>query len=304
MQRYATLCGRQTALSMVEKNGFLGIIRSEIVGRYRQIRKRKKETEMLVNYHTHTERCGHARGSERAYIETAIARGLETIGFSDHAPMPFPDGHVSGYRMTPEELPGYVETLLALREEYRGRIEILIGLEAEYYPHVFGAFLALLAPYPIDYLILGQHFLRDETGAPYPGHPTSDESVLREYTDQVIAGMRTGAFSYVAHPDVMNFTGSDEIYLPYARRLVRAAKELGLPLEYNLLGQADGRQYPRKSFFAVAAAEGADVIIASDAHDPERVAEPGELRKAAAFLSELGVHPLTRIRLRPVPKHL
>ena len=41
---------------------------------------------MYANYHTHTVRCNHARGSEREYIETAIARGMQVLGFSDHVP--------------------------------------------------------------------------------------------------------------------------------------------------------------------------------------------------------------------------
>ena len=89
---------------------------------------------MICNYHTHTFRCGHARGTEREYIEKAIAEGLTTIGFSDHVPMPFPDGFQSHFRCPIEKLDDYVGTLLALREEYKDRINILIGFEAEYYP--------------------------------------------------------------------------------------------------------------------------------------------------------------------------
>lgn len=31
---------------------------------------------MLANYHTHTVRCHHAKGTEREYIEHAIEQGL------------------------------------------------------------------------------------------------------------------------------------------------------------------------------------------------------------------------------------
>ena len=50
---------------------------------------------MIANYHTHTARCGHAVGEDREYAEMALARGLKTLGFSDHVPMPFADGHES-----------------------------------------------------------------------------------------------------------------------------------------------------------------------------------------------------------------
>ena len=68
---------------------------------------------MIANYHNHTYRCNHADGEEREYIEKAIESGIKTLGFSDHAPMPLTDGHYSGFRMTLDQFPDYMETLLA-----------------------------------------------------------------------------------------------------------------------------------------------------------------------------------------------
>ena len=117
---------------------------------------------MLHNYHTHTFRNHHAVGTEREYIEAAIAGGYQTLGFSEHAPYQFPDGIVSYFHMFPEDLEDYIQTLLALKEEYAGRIEILIGYEAEYYPRFFDDLLARITQYPVDYLLLGQHYIRNE----------------------------------------------------------------------------------------------------------------------------------------------
>ena len=58
----------------------------------------------LHNYHTHTKRCNHAEGCEREYVEQAIANGMKTLGFSDHAPYLFTDGYYSAFRMRVEEL--------------------------------------------------------------------------------------------------------------------------------------------------------------------------------------------------------
>ena len=70
---------------------------------------------MLHNYHTHTFRNHHAVGTEREYIEAAIAGGYQTLGFSEHAPYQFPDGIVSYFHMFPEDLEDYIQTLLALK---------------------------------------------------------------------------------------------------------------------------------------------------------------------------------------------
>ena len=70
--------------------------------------KAEAHVHMTANYHTHTVRCGHAEGTEREYIEQALARGLEELGFSDHSPQVFDGGYVSSFRMLPEQLEDYV----------------------------------------------------------------------------------------------------------------------------------------------------------------------------------------------------
>ena len=71
---------------------------------------------MNYNYHTHTTRCGHASGTEREYIERAVANGVRYMGFSDHATFVFPDGFESHYRVPLAQAPDYFETISALRE--------------------------------------------------------------------------------------------------------------------------------------------------------------------------------------------
>ena len=84
---------------------------------------------MIATYHTHTWRCNHAKGTEREYIEAAIALGLKVLGFADHTPYPFSNGHQSGFRMRVDQFQDYCDTLTALRDEYADRIEIHIGLD-------------------------------------------------------------------------------------------------------------------------------------------------------------------------------
>ena len=255
---------------------------------------------MKKNYHTHTFRCYHAMGNEYAYIRRALAAGIEVLGFSDHAPMPFPKGHDAYYRMKPSLLPDYVETLLEYREKYRGRLEILIGFEVEYYPDYFDSFLDLIRPYPIDYLILGQHFLGNEIGGAHMMKETTDERILTEYVDQVIAGIGKNVFSCLAHPDVVFFTGEDDAYRREMRRLCRAAKEKDLPIEYNLLGLSEGRNYPNPLFWPIAAEEGNRVILGWDAHRPSAFMQAEVEERGKAYLHSLGIIPMETLPLVPI----
>lgn len=224
---------------------------------------------MLVNLHTHTPRCRHARGSERDYIETALRAGMEVLGFSDHAPILFPGSYYSTMRMYPEETADYVGTLLRLREEYRGKIRILIGFELEYYPDLFRPTMDFLSRFPVDYLILGQHYLDNEIGSPYVARGTDDSASLRRYVDQCCAGLDTGRYTYLAHPDVFLFTGDEAVYDAEMERLCRKALETDTPLELNLLGAGTHRHYPDDRFWAIAGRVGCTAVLGCDAHKPE-----------------------------------
>ena len=92
---------------------------------------------MIANYHTHTWRCNHARGTEREMVEKAIQGGVKILGFSDHNPYLFDGSYYSNFRMRPELLEDYVRAVESLRDEYRKDIEIHLGLEVEYYPRLF-----------------------------------------------------------------------------------------------------------------------------------------------------------------------
>lgn len=245
--------------------------------------------QMIENYHTHTWRCHHADGTERDYIEQAIEAGLEVLGFSDHAPCIYPDGYVASYKMLPCQLEDYVNTLLDLRREYAGRIEILIGLEAEYYPALWKDFLRLLEPYPIDYLLLGQHFLDNEYDNPYYcGKKSSSAERLRKYCSQCMEALETGRFLYFAHPDLIHFTGEDAVYEREMTKLCRFCREREIPLEMNLLGVRETRNYPGELFWRIAAGEGNKVILGSDAHKPEHVCSPDVIGKAQEILKKCG----------------
>ena len=258
---------------------------------------------MIASYHTHTYRCRHAFGTEEEYIEKAIAEGVEILGFSDHAPMPYKNGYVSNYKMTPQEIGEYFESLISLREKYKDKIEIKIGFETEYYPSLWESSLALWRKFPIDFLILGQHFVPEERGdgCVHTLMATENKDVVICYVDQIIAGMRSGVISCVAHPDIINYVGEDtEFFVKEMQRLILEAIRLGIPLEYNLLGMSDGRTYPKDFFWREAARLGAAAVIGCDSHSPERVAKADEVKKAEEYLVNLGVNVLKKIELKKV----
>lgn len=263
---------------------------------------------MTANYHTHTYRCNHADGDVGDYAAVAAERGVRVLGFSDHTPYFYPAGMPDNeFAMHPSEIGDYVSSVLKVREEYRGRMEIALGFETEYFPRYFDRLIEEYSKYPIDYIILGEHY----SGAPSDDgvfdtfHPTEDKSRLITYTNLVEEAVDTGRFSYIAHPEVMHYVGDDTGLLRQCyRRIIRAAKAAGIPVEFNLYGMVDGRHYPAPLFWEEVAAEGSvDVILGCDAHTPGRVADPDEVARAEKILSGYGITPITRLTLiNPVTK--
>ncbi len=253
---------------------------------------------MLHNYHTHTWRCHHASGTERQYVENAISRGMKTLGFSDHTPWLFDGDYYSGCRMRPEMIEDYVTAVLALREEYKNDIDIKLGFETEYYPAYFDKLLEFYRPYPIDYMILGQHWCGNEEGFTHCMSGMDSETDLALYTMQTLAGLHTGKFTYLAHPDAFLFLGDDETYRRHMLPFCREVKRLGVPLEFNFLGFAEGRAYPSGRFFRIAAEVGCDVILGMDAHKAETILDTETEEKALAYLKNLGINPVENVKLR------
>jgi histidinol-phosphatase (PHP family) len=249
---------------------------------------------MRTNFHTHTVRCHHARGTEREFIEAAIAAGMTELGFSDHSPYPFSDGHVSHFRMSLEETAEYFETLRALQAEYADRIAIHLGFEAEYYPRYFEAMREHVRSFGCEYLILGQHFLYNEVEGIYSGTATDEEARLAQYVDQVLEGLATGAYTYLAHPDLVTWTGEEEVCRRQMLRLCRGVKAMDIPLEINLLGLYESRQYPNELFWQIAGECGCEAIVGFDAHEPEALGRAQTAEKALELARRCGLQVLER----------
>ena len=255
---------------------------------------------MIANYHTHTPRCRHAEGTEEEYVRTAIDAGFRILGFSDHTPQWFPGDYYSHMRMYPDELTGYCEAVRAVQRANQDSLQIHLGLEVEYYPALFQQMLEQARDNGVEYFLLGQHWPGNEMDEPYCGRATEDESRLERYCNQVMDAMNTGLFTYLAHPDLLNFTGDDRIYRRHMTRLCREARSCDVPLEINLLGLDTGRNYPNPEFWKIAAEEGCRCIIGFDAHQPQGLTNMAAYQRALDMVTGYGLELLETVSLRPI----
>ena len=220
---------------------------------------------MRYNLHTHTYRCNHASGTDREYVEAAIKAGMKTLGFADHCPQFFPNDYYSTFRMRPEAAADYVESLRTLKKEYKDDIEIL--------------------------MIMGQHFIHNEYEVPnyYASNPTYEDA--KQYVRQTLEGLRTGMFTYIAHPDILRHEDPvfyRELMTEYCREL----KDMDIPVEYNILGYRNKKWYPNALFWQVVAEVGNRVVLGYDAHEPGALLEENNYDACMGYLNMLGITPI------------
>ena len=233
--------------------------------------------KIIYNYHTHTKRCGHACGEDEEYVKSAIKLGIKRLGFSDHIILPegFSQPTIRGDF---NQLNDYLSSINYLKNKYKDQIEILIGFEAEYFPELVDYYKDLLNN-KIDYLIMGQHCRMENSKFQWYFSKDSTPKDIHIYVDEVLAGLKTGMFKYLAHPDLfmLSFDGWDETMEYESRRLLKGCEELNIPVEINICGMRrkyyDGfnHSYPNHHFYDLIKEYNLKVVLGLDAHNPEHI---------------------------------
>ncbi len=258
-----------------------------------------------INYHTHTERCYHAWGSDEAFVQAAIKGGFAELGFSDHSCWKYDSDFVAHMRMPLSKFDEYYESISDLKEKYKDQIKLFIGLECEYFPKYMEWLKEFIKTKKLDYVILGNHYDTTDELQIYYGRVCDDDKMLKRYIDGCIAGMSTGIYSYLAHPDLFmrGREKFDEFAKSESRRLCKWCKENNVILEYNLEGArfCDERNvswYPHPEFWKIAAEIGNDVIIGLDAHHTRSLESNLYYEEALKTLEKLGLHVITELPLK------
>lgn len=227
--------------------------------------------KLIENYHSHTYRCGHASNyKDEEYVISAIDNNFKVIGFSDHAP--FPNIYHPFMRMNMNDFESYLKSIEKLQNKYKDKIKIYKGLEIEYIEDYEYFYKECFDKYKLDYLILGQHLKYSKDFKPifYFDSNKNNKNGIIQYRDDLIKGIKSHYFSYVCHPDLflINIDKFDAFAKEISISICRAAKKENIPLEINLNGFINHREYPSIDFFKIAKSFGNKFIFGIDAHNP------------------------------------
>lgn len=270
-----------------------------IIGEKKFILKKvelKMNSYLKFDYHTHHERCGHARGNIRGYIEAAIENGLDIIGIADHTPyfsskedQPYP--HIA---MGISQFPEYIEEVLQLKKEYKERIEVLLGVESDFFPEHVGIYRQYFDRYPFDYIIGSVHHVDGisifDKGR-WEGLTNKEKQQTKEtYYNLIGHSARSGMYQILGHIDAMKgfYPAFSSIQTEAIEHTLKVIAEFDVAIEVNTSGKTkySGGWYPADDILERALFYGVKVTFGSDAHDPERVGD--DFDKVRRRLKEIG----------------
>jgi histidinol-phosphatase (PHP family) len=247
---------------------------------------------MLVDYHVHTALCGHAVGEMEEYVRTAVEKGLEEMGFNDHAPT----FHVQDpfLAMAADQLPLYVEQVLALRRKYP-RPRIRLGIEADFVPGHEKDLRRLLSRYEFDYVYGSVHIIGDwrfDDTRLYPDNYRGREAeqAHRDYFELIQRSVRSGLFDIIGHMDLIkkfNHWARPQID-ELLERTIRTVAEAGVCVEVNTSGlRKPCREiYPSETILTLCRRYDVPVTLGSDAHHPREVGM--DFKRAVDLLGRVG----------------
>jgi len=232
----------------------------------------------LVDYHNHTELCGHAVGSVDDYINAAVRAGLADIGFSDHAPLP--EGLRQGITMYPSQTEEYIDLIEQKRNAYKDRINVKVGFEVDF--PLTGAFdKKYLGDARLDYLIGSCHYIGDWAFDHQDNISEFDrrdiDKVYDKYYGIIEKLTAANTFNIIGHFDLVkkfghrsksDFTGK----INSLAKLIATARNLAVEVNTAGLRKPVKEIYPSKPIIEMLFKNNVPLTLGSDSHNPEEVA--------------------------------
>ncbi len=259
---------------------------------------------MLIDFHNHTTRCCHATGSMEAYVEAALACGIEEFGFSDHSHWMLHDIG-KRYAMQPEEHDDYIADVRRLQERYQRDGErpfrIRLGMEMDFIPSRLELARDTTRKHDWDYLIGSVHNIGfEKLQEPALYDEWHIEDVCELYFHFVGMMIRARFCDIVGHLDLPKKMGRMPAggMLRYVEPLIPDLLANDIAVEINTSGlDAPARALmPGWEVIEALAASGVPLTLGSDAHAPHQVGR--HFGPVIERLKQLGVKQLVRFERR------
>ena len=242
------------------------------------------------NTHTHSEFCDGKYPLEN-YATQATHLGMISLGFSSHAPLPFP----CKWCMSSESVVDYLSTIQQLKYRFQGKIELYSGLEVDYIPDHMSPTHDQIQQMQLDYTIGSIHFL-DFFHSGEPWEVDGSFSTFQKGLDEIFGGnikqvvnkyysltremIENHPPKVLGHMDKIKihnrhaqiFDEQDPWYRREIASVLQSVKKSGVILEVNTRGIYTKKSpdlYPSTWILEQAHNKGIPITLNSDAHHPK-----------------------------------
>lgn len=250
--------------------------------------------------HTHTSFCDGADDIE-TNCRMAYDKGLESLGFSSHAPVTKKTGFRTHWHMPDERLEEYLDAVRAAKKRWEGKLPVYLGLEVDYISGIMGPGDKDYREMGLDYIIAAVHYVVAPRGEPFTVDDSAeaverginegyggDAALMTEaYFKAQTEIIRGGGFDLLAHPDLVKknkavlesrglvlFREDDSFYREKTAAIAALLASAGIPAELNTGGLNRGKInecYPSLDFLKQLREQGVPMVINADAHKAEHL---------------------------------
>ena len=261
---------------------------------------------MWSNFHTHSHYCD-GKGKIRDYLEAATRAGVDRIGFSSHAPIPFP----CTWSMKEEALAEYLQEINDAAGDFP-KLQVYRGLEIDYIP---GIVSPQTFSHQLDYTIGSIHFVGSHQGKHWEIDNTTGvfkeglqhifnndvRSAVTRYLELTREMLRSSTPDILGHMDKIKVNardfGFDENETWYRNEInttLEAIAETNTVVEVNTRGlykKKSDTTYPSPWILEQLRDRRIRITISSDAHHPEDLTR--EFTLTLKLLKDIGIKNIT-----------
>lgn len=270
----------------------------------------------ISDYHVHTHFSTDSEAPMEDMVKTAIAKGMNSICFTDHIDYGFPE-HLDTFLF---DIPSYLKEIARLRTLYGNKLFIYQGVEMGIKNDVYEECDHLAKSFPFDFIIGSTHLVDNEDPY-YPDiwNSMDEKKCILRFFECTLENVRMnldydvyGHLDYIIRyaPSVLPYRKNGQAvpsklcdvmkdYGDIIDAILRELIKQGKGLECNTAGfhYGVGHPNPNEAILKHYRSLGGEILtIGSDAHQPEHLGY--EFLKLPALLSSLGFNYYTTFQKR------
>lgn len=234
---------------------------------------------MRADVHMH---CGFSNDSETRpedMVESAIAKGLSIICFTDH----YDKDNLDWGDEAIFDVESYFQKMIELQEEYRDQIDIRIGAEIGMQPYLAEYYQNFMAQHPFDFVIGSVHSVLEHDVALDFFQKHSDPEGYKIYFEEMLQDVQKiksydvlGHLDYIVRYSNQGSKGFDlNDYMDIIEEILKQVIAHGKGIEMNMSGlkYGLGAPHPQPEIIKRYRELGGEIItVGADGHIPEHIA--------------------------------